>query len=173
MTAPVFVDTNVLVYARDSGEPAKQKIAAQWLVDLWKEQTGRTSVQVLSEYYVTLTRKLKPGLKPEQAWDDIQALMTWDPHPIDRELLLAAREIERRYRISWWDSMIVSAARLQGCKLLLSEDMQDGMSFDGVTVRNPFSLSVEEAKAEYRTATPSRARHRPRGRPSRRVASIA
>jgi predicted nucleic acid-binding protein len=167
MTAPVFVDTNVLVYARDSGEPAKQKIAARWLADLWKEQTGRTSVQVLSEYYVTVTRKLRPGMKPDQAWDDVQALMAWDPQSVNLELMTAAREVERRYRISWWDSMIVAAAQLQGCKLMLSEDMQDGAVFDRVTVRNPFSLKVEDAKVEYRAIAPTRSRHPRRGRPPR------
>jgi len=61
MTAPVFVETNVLVYARDAGSAAKQARAAAWLEILWREQVGRTSMQVLSEYYVTLTRKLDPG----------------------------------------------------------------------------------------------------------------
>ena len=60
MTVPVFVDTNVLLYARDVGEPHKQPRAAAWLEWLWRQQLGRTSVQVLSEYYVNVTRKLDP-----------------------------------------------------------------------------------------------------------------
>ena len=74
--APVFVDTNVFLYARDAGEAAKQPHAAAWLVYLWREQIGRTSVQVLSEYYVNVTRKLNPGLPAEEAWDDVEALLT-------------------------------------------------------------------------------------------------
>lgn len=62
MSATVFVDTNVFVYARDASEPEKQAVAAQWVRELWTTQAGRTSVQVLSEYYATVTRKLKPGL---------------------------------------------------------------------------------------------------------------
>jgi predicted nucleic acid-binding protein len=62
MTVPVFVDPNVLVYARDASEPSKQSIASEWLDHLWHDRSGRTSTQVLSEYYVTVARKLSPGL---------------------------------------------------------------------------------------------------------------
>jgi predicted nucleic acid-binding protein len=72
MTAPVFVDTNVLLYARDAGETGKQPRAAAWLDHLWREQLGRTSFQVLSDYYVNVTRKLSPGLAPDEAWDDVR-----------------------------------------------------------------------------------------------------
>jgi hypothetical protein len=83
MTAPAFVDTNVLLYARDAGEPHKQPLAAAWLEWLWRQRVGRTSVQVLSEYYVSVTRKLVPGLPQDEAWDDVMALFTWRPQPID------------------------------------------------------------------------------------------
>jgi predicted nucleic acid-binding protein len=76
MLAPVFVDTNVFLYARDAGEVDKQPRAAAWPEYLWREQIGRTSVQVLSEYYVNVTRKLSPELAPREAWDDVQALLT-------------------------------------------------------------------------------------------------
>ena len=60
MTALVFVESNVLVYARDAMEPARQSRAAYWISHLWNERLGRASIQVLSEYYVTITRKLRP-----------------------------------------------------------------------------------------------------------------
>ena len=166
MNEPIFVDTNILVYGRDSGRGAKQQTAAQCLKVLWRERSGRTSVQVLSEYYVTLTQKLKPGLKPEDAWDDVQALMSWDPQPIDGEVLERAREIERRYRTSWWDATIVAAAQMQSCTVLLSEDFQHGMVFGRVTVRNPFVSGVEESRAAYQVPVVPRPRHRGRGRPA-------
>ncbi|HEX8009381.1 MAG TPA: PIN domain-containing protein [Casimicrobiaceae bacterium] len=167
MTAPVFVDTNVLVYARDAGDPAKQVRAAAWLEALWREQAGRTSVQVLSEYYVTLTRKLDPGLPAAEAWDDVNALFAWRPHPIDETLMQRGREIEQRFRLAWWDSLIVAAAALQGCAVLLSEDLQDGGIYAGVTVRSPFTLSVGESAASY-AVVPAAARGHPRrGRPRR------
>ena len=117
MIAPVFVDTNVLLYARDTGESRKQAQAAAWLERLWREREGRTSMQVLSEYYVNLTRKLKPGLPPDAAWDDVTALFAWRPQPVDEALLVRGREIEHRYRIGWWDSLVISAAELQGCAM--------------------------------------------------------
>jgi len=81
MTAPVFVDTNVLVYARDPRDAAKQARAADWIEHLWRERTGRTSLQVLSEYYVCLTRKLSPRVASDEAWDDAKALFAWtEPH---------------------------------------------------------------------------------------------
>jgi len=165
MSAPVFVDTNVFLYARDAGEATKRPPAVAWLEHLWREQLGRTSMQVLSEYYVNATQKLDPGLEPEDAWDDVKALLTWKPLPIEEPLLHAGHEIERRYRLSWWDSLVVGAAQIQGCALLLTEDLQDGTSYGGVTVRSPFSLSVGEGVALYRSAPVVSNRHPRRGRP--------
>jgi predicted nucleic acid-binding protein len=165
VTEKLFVDTNVFVYAFDAGHRAKQRMASELLSQLWREQTGRTSMQVLNELYVTLTRKLLRKLPADQAWDVVVALAAWDPQPVDRELLVCAREIERRHRLSWWDSLIVAAAQLQDCSVLLSEDLQDGMKFGSLVVRDPFSAgaSVREAPASHEVARPLR--HRPRGRP--------
>ncbi len=168
MTAPVFVDTNVLVYARDAGEPAKQGLAAGWLAHLWRERLGRTSTQVLSEYYVNVTRKLAPGLAPDDAWDDVEALLTWHPQPIDEALMRRGRDIQGRYRLSWWDSLVVGAAQLQGCGLLLTEDLQEGAVYGGVTVRSPFKLAIGEAVARYVAVPVAVRRHKSRGRPRRR-----
>ena len=169
MIAPVFVDTNVLLYARDASETVKQPLAAAWLAQLWRDRSGRTSLQVLSEYYVNATRKLRPGLPSDDAWDDVRALLSWRPQSLDQVVLEGGREIERRYRLSWWDSLVVAAAQVQGCVALLSEDFQDGMVFGGVTVRNPFALKAGEMAPTYALA-PASSRHPPRGRPKRRGA---
>jgi predicted nucleic acid-binding protein len=167
MIAPIFVDTNVLLYARDASEPVKQPLAAAWLALLWRERAGRTGIQVLSEYYVNATRKLRPGLPPHDAWDDVQALMAWRPQPLDDVVLRAGRALESRYKLSWWDSLIVAAAQLQECAVLLSEDLQDGMKLGPVTVRSPFTLKAGEPTAQYALAPAAVNPHRPRGRPSR------
>lgn len=167
MTAPVFVDTNVFVYARQANERLRQPLAAEWLEKLWDDQLGRTSFQVLSESYVTFTRKIRPALRPAEAWEQIRSLLTWNPQPIDGELLLRAREIEQRYRLSWWDSMIVAAAQLQNCALLLTEDLEDRATYGGVTVRNPFNVGVSEAMATYTLAPATIPGHPRRGRPRR------
>jgi predicted nucleic acid-binding protein len=122
-------------------------------------------MQVLSEFYVTLTRKLKPGMRGEDAWDDVQALLAWDPQPVDRELLSRARKVETRYRIGWWDSLIVAAAQLQDCTTLLTEDLQDSMVFDHVTVQNPFRQRTEEPPVHYAIESGIARRHRRPGRP--------
>jgi predicted nucleic acid-binding protein len=162
MTALVFVDSNVLLYRRDPMEPVKRPLATAWLEHVWRERTGRTSCQVLSEFYANATRKL--SVDAENAWSDVEALQSWRPQPIDADLLRMGRVIERRYRLSWWDSLIVASAQSQNCALLLTEDLQDGAHFDGVTVRSPFTLSINEAAAEY-AMRPAPSRHPPRGRP--------
>lgn len=169
MTGPVFVDTNVLLYAKDASEGEKQVRAADWLTHLWRERTGRTSVQVLSEFYYNATRKLTPGLAPEEAWDDVQELLTWRPQQVDAALLRRGREIQRRYRLSWWDCLVVGAAQLQDCGLLLTEDLQDGAVYGGVAVRSPFKLAIGEAAAAYRVPPAAVTRHRGPGRPARTI----
>ena len=171
MTAPIFVDTNVLLYARDTTEPRKRPLAAAWLEHLWREQLGRTSVQVLSEYYINATHKLDPGLAPVEAWGDVSALMAWRPQPSDEALLKRGHEIELRYRLGWWDCLIVAAAQVQGCALLLSEDLQDGGVYGGVTVRSPFTLGVNEPAVTYAATSAAARRHPPRGRPKRNMGS--
>ena len=167
MTGLLFVDTNVLVYSRDAREPDKQVRARQWLEYLWREQLGRTSTQVLSEYYNTLTRKIRPEVAPEKAWDSVSALFAWRPQAIDSDLLERARLIERRHRLSWWDSLIVGAAQLQTCAVLLTEDLQNGCVYGSVTVLNPFTTAVAEAHASYEAAPVAVHRRRPRGRPKK------
>jgi predicted nucleic acid-binding protein len=135
---PVFVDTNVLVYARDASEPDKQPQARAWVEHLWRTRTARLSFQVLQEYYAATTRKLKPGLTPEEARADIRDLLAWGPVPIGIEVLEAGWLAEDRFGLSCWDALIVAAARTAGCQYLLTEDLQDGAELDGLRVVNPF-----------------------------------
>lgn len=173
MTDAVFVDTNVLVYAHDTTEPEKQAIAETWVTQLWQEHTGRTSLQVLNELYVTLTRKISRKIPADDAWRSVQQLFAWNPQATNPQMMSCAREIETRYRLSWWDSLIVAAAQLQDCTTLLTEDLKHGMDFDGVRVRNPFRPGVAEGVAGYsselRPAYRINPRHRGRGRPKRDV----
>jgi len=163
-----FVDTNVLVYARDLREPQKRLRAAQWLEHLWEQRDGRTSCQVLSEFYSVATRKLQ--VPPDQAWDEATRYFAWSPRAVDAALLRRAREIERRYGISWWDSLVVAAAQLQDCLILLTEDLQEGMTFGTLAVRSPFSTVIEQPPAEYGMVR-AHPLHRPRGRPRRAAAA--
>lgn len=140
MSDRVFVDTNVLVYCRDSSEPVKQAKASEWMTHLWRSRTGRLSFQVLQEFYVTVTAKLKPGLDIETARSDVRLLLAWKPVLTDTHILKKAWFIQDRYGFSWWDSMIVAAALTSSCQYLLSEDLQDNFELGGLTVINPFAI---------------------------------
>lgn len=142
MTGPIFVDTNILVYARDAGEPTKQPRAAEILRMLWESRRGRLSPQVLQEYYICVTRKLKPGLARSDARKDVQDLFAWEPSPPTAATFAKAWQIEDRFGLSWWDSLIVAAALDQRCTTLLSEDLQHGLEIDGLRIQNPFDVAV-------------------------------
>ncbi|HUN68169.1 MAG TPA: PIN domain-containing protein [Burkholderiales bacterium] len=165
MTDPCFVDANVFVYAGDPRDAAKQQRAVAWLDLLWQEQRGRTSAQVLSESYVALTRIARANGSNQDVWPSVKKYFVWNPLAIDVNLLRRARAVEERFRISWWDSMVVAAAQVQYCSLLLTEDLQDGMTFGSVTVRSPFTLEVREAAATYQAMPRVASPHRRRGRP--------
>jgi predicted nucleic acid-binding protein len=140
----VFVDTNVLLYARDASEPVKQPRAQAWLDALWELQRGRLSHQVLNEYYVAATRKLRPGLDRESARADVRDLMAWRPVGIDGALLEDAWWLEARFSLSFWDALIVAGARATGCRYLLTEDLQHGQELDGLAVVDPFALEPQD-----------------------------
>jgi len=139
----VFVDTNVLVYSRDASEPRKQNQAIVWMKHFWGTGNGRVSFQVLQEFYVTVTEKLRPGLDPDQARSDVQALFAWRPIPIETRVIQGAWPNQDRFRLSWWDSLIVAAAQIGDCRYLLTEDLQDGQEFGNLRVINPFAHSPE------------------------------
>jgi predicted nucleic acid-binding protein len=143
MTDSIFVDTNVLVYNRDASEPQKQPLAEAWMAYLWEKRTGRLSYQVLKEYYVTVVFKLDPGLEPENARKDVRALFSWRPLPADSRVLEGAWGIQDRFGLSWWDSLIISSARIMGCSYLLTEDLQEDQKFGDLLVINPFHRSAE------------------------------
>ncbi len=140
MSDKIFVDTNIIVYSRDASEKLKEPIARTYLEKLWRDQSGVISTQVLDEYYVIVTKKLKPGLSQKVAWEDICALMAWGPLPIDMAVLHQAKLIEEKYTISWWDSMIVAAAKIVGCKTIYSEDLSNGQIIEGIKIVNPFLI---------------------------------
>jgi predicted nucleic acid-binding protein len=138
MIGRVFVDTNVLVYARDPTDPEKHARALRWMAVLWAERAGVLSWQVLHEYYVSVTRKLRPGRDPTAAREDVASLIAWNPIPLDLATVDAAWALEDRFGLSWWDALIVAAAQVGGCTHLLTEDLQEGQSFEGVRVVSPF-----------------------------------
>lgn len=147
MTAPAFVDANVLVYRHDAAEPVKQPRADAWHTLLWRQRIGRLSFQVLQELYATLTRGRRMGVDRTDAQGIVLDYLRWAPLAVDFGVLRRAWSVQDRFRLSWWDSLIVAAAQASDCPVLLTEDLQDGQRFDGVRVVDPFAsphLNPEE-----------------------------
>jgi predicted nucleic acid-binding protein len=134
-----FFDTNVLVYAFDVGAPAKRKKAAQLLSERAAAGDVLISTQVLQEFYVAVTRKLAQPLAEESALVATRELTAFPTVNVDANLVLAAIRSSREHRISFWDALIIEAARSGGASVLYSEDLNDGQIFDGATVKNPFA----------------------------------
>lgn len=133
-----FVDTNVFVYRRHAEAGPKQARAAAIVERLWREGDGRTSVQVLQEYYNVATRKLL--LPAKEIRLSVRRLFVWKPVAADLEIFQRAWNIEDRYALSFWDALVVASAQAADCTHLLTEDLQDGQDLDGLIVMNPFKL---------------------------------
>jgi predicted nucleic acid-binding protein len=139
--SPVFVDSNIFLYAIDEADPKKQQAARHWRSELWRSRRGRISFQVLGEFYVNAVRK-QPAAR-EEARSEVRDLLAWKPVVADAALLERGWKIQDRYRLSYWDALIVAAAKTASCRYLLTEDLQAGQELDGVEVVNPFLRDPE------------------------------
>lgn len=133
-----FVDTNVLVYAHDASAGKKHHIAKNLLLDLWESQKGCLSIQVLQEFYVTITKKVAAPVIPKTATVIITDLKQWKVHIPDVACILEAIDIQQQNDLSFWDSMIVCSASRLKCDLIWSEDLNAGQVYQTVKVVNPF-----------------------------------
>ena len=135
---PQFVDTNVLIYAHDQSAGAKHERASALLKELWENGNGCLSVQVLQEFYVNVTRKIAKPLDVDTAKRVIADLGQWTVHSPNVEDVVEAIDAQGRFKLSFWDSMIITSAARLGCSIVWSEDLNDGQNYDGVKVINPF-----------------------------------
>ena len=137
MTARVFVDTNILIYAHDLEAGRRHETARARVEDLWHAANGVISVQVLQEFYVNITRKIPVPLPRHIARSLVETYASWDvvvPGPDD---ILIASEIEARHTLSFWDAMIIAAAVRAGTPTLWTEDLSSGQTIEGIQVVNP------------------------------------
>ena len=137
MSKLAFFDTNVLVYADDASVPDKQRRAIDLFSGHLRSGTAVVSLQVLQEYFVTLTRKL--AVSAELAQRKVEILARGRVVQFHADDVIAAIELHRLTAISFWDALIVQAARSAGAAVLYSEDLQSGAVIGGVPVINPFS----------------------------------
>lgn len=139
MRALSFVDTNILAYAHDTSETARQPLAVALLEDLWRSRSGIVSTQVLSEFYVVATRKFAPPMARREARSIVDSYTAWPVVQVDPTLIVAASSLEERHQLSFWDALIIEAARRGGATRLVSEDLQDGRRIAGLVIENPFA----------------------------------
>jgi predicted nucleic acid-binding protein len=137
MSDVVFVDTNILVCAYDADAGVKRDRASKKLRELWATDTGRISVQVLQEFYVSVTRKLTTTVARSTAREVVSAYGAWVREPTTAETVLRATDIVELAQISFWDALIVAAAEQVGAAQVLSEDLNDGQVIAGIKVINP------------------------------------
>lgn len=141
-----FVDTNILVYAHDITAGEKRKIAIYLLNNLWETRNGCLSVQVLQEFYVTVTQKIVKPIESEEASRIISALSAWKvdtPTAVD---VLSAIQLQHKHQVSFWDAIILQSAQALNCKILWSEDLAP-YAYDDVSILNPFQIAYSLIKS--------------------------
>jgi predicted nucleic acid-binding protein len=138
MTEPVFVDTNVWVYAVDAADPVKRERALKAIEPV----PGRdlvVSTQVLTEFYAVVTRKLAVPVPQDEAEAMVDQLRALPVVAIDGSLVAAAIAGSREWQVSIWDALIIRAAESAGCRRVLSEDLADGRTYGSIVVENPLT----------------------------------
>jgi predicted nucleic acid-binding protein len=131
-----FLDTNILVYTDDADAGDKADIAIDLIEQGMRSQLGVISTQVMQEYYVAVTRKLQ--LQPELARQRLEFFSLLPCYQTTQSDVFDAINLSLLYKLSFWDSLILQAAKRSSCSYLLSEDLNHNQTIEGVTIINPF-----------------------------------
>ncbi len=138
MNGKVFVDTNILIYAHDLDAGPRNQISAAILRELWENETGILSAQVLQEFYVNVTRKIKNPMPKPQARGIVESYQAWPVELNDTRTILVASEIEERHMLSFWDALIIASASNANAEKILTDDLNHGQKIEGILIENPF-----------------------------------
>ncbi len=141
MSGKMFVDTNIMVYAHDLDAGYKREMAKALMEKLWSQNTGVISIQVLQEFYVTVTQKIARPLSKAKTRGILKNYSHWQVELNGMDTLLSASDIQERYVLSFWDALIVAAAVNAGAEKILTEDLSDGQILEGVLIENPVHFS--------------------------------
>lgn len=137
MSGKSFLDSNILIYAHDLDAGFKHDVCGRILRELWTANAGLLSMQVLQEFYVNATRKMRVPLTHDDARSAVTQYAVWCVETTPQEIFTAFR-IEDEARINFWDALIVAAAANAGAERILSEDLNHGQRIAGVRIENPF-----------------------------------
>lgn len=139
MSDRFFVDTNILMYAHDTAAGEKHRRAKALVEELWETRAGVVSTQVLQELAVNLRRKAKNPLDAKATRDVVSDYLAWHVVVNEGDSVLEALDLETRYRVSFWDALVIQAAHAAGAEILYSEDFADGQRYGTVRVKNPLT----------------------------------
>jgi len=139
MNDKTFIDTNILVYAHDYTSKEKQEISQKIIIELWENNSGVVSTQVLQEFYFVLIQKVRKPLTPAKAKGLIQNYISWDVWVNNEESILQTIDLQQKYKLSFWDSLMVNAAVRSNSKKIITEDLNSGQIIEGVVIESPFS----------------------------------
>jgi predicted nucleic acid-binding protein len=142
MSDKYFVDTNVLVYAHDRSSGMKHNRARALVESLWNSGQGVLSTQVLQELCINLRRKASPALPIDETRQLLQDYLSWEIVVNTPQSTVHALDIEARYKLSFWDALIIHAAESSRAAVLYSEDMSDGQIYGSIRVVNPLKDPV-------------------------------
>jgi predicted nucleic acid-binding protein len=140
MKDKVFLDTNVFIYSVDSSPNYKEKtdIARQIVKQHLGKATGVISIQVLQEFYQVLIQKIQVPLSSEDALEYLHYMAVLETIQPDFNMLVTPVCLHKRFKLSFWDGLIVQAAAAADCSFLLTEDLPDGLRLGGLIIKNPF-----------------------------------
>lgn len=140
MRDKIFLDTNIFVYSIDTSprEKRKREIARGIVKENIQNASGVISIQVLQEFCQVSTRKIKAPLSTKDALEFLHYIAILETVQPDFDLVVAAIRLEKRYNLSFWDALILQAAKTAGCTIVHSEDLQDNFRIEDMVVRNPF-----------------------------------
>ncbi len=138
MTEKFFLDTNILVYAHDSSEPKKQRHAQELVFEGLRSHYGVLSIQVLSEFFVVVTKKIPKPLSINHAKKEIELLAHLEVCELDLNMIRHAIEHQKKFKINYWDGLIIAAAQKSHCQLIYSEDLNHSQNYGETKVINPF-----------------------------------
>jgi len=139
MSDRYFVDTNILMYAHDASAGTKHDRAKAVIEELWRARSGVVSTQILQELCVSLRHQAARPVDLKTAREIVTDYLSWEVHVNTGESILEALELEERYRISFWDALVIQAAEASGAAVLYSEDLSDGQMYGTVRVVNPLA----------------------------------
>jgi len=140
MKGKIFLDTNIFVYSIDSSAEQKEKrnVARKLVKTHIREESGVISIQVIQEFFQVATTKIRTSISVEDALEFMQYMASLQIVTPDFDMVVAAARIHQKHSISFWDALILQAAKTADCFQVLSEDLQDGFRLDDLTVKNPF-----------------------------------